>query len=227
MDIKERKILLVDDEENILKLVEKTLKSFGFSNIFLARSKSEAMDIFYSNDIEMAVLDIILPDATGFDIIKEIRKTSNIPVLFLSAISDIEKQYDGFSLGADDYIVKPFDSKELFFRISAILNRSYPSFENVKLDFCQIDFQRALIIRDGKEVQLTAKEFNILKLLYENKNNIVTIDTILSRVWGDEYFGYENTLMAHISKIRSKIEKDSSKPKNLITIKGLGYKLKV
>ena len=227
MNITDRKILLVDDDEDILNLIESILKKFGFSNIVKALNQREALKILSELNIEMAILDIILPDGSGFEIIEKIRKYSNIPVLFLSAISDIEKQYDGFYLGADDYIVKPFKEKELILRTRAILTRAYPESKTVKLIGSTIDFDNASVSKDGEEILLTAKEYNILYLLYQNKNRIVTIDGILSAVWGDDYFGYENTLMAHISKIRQKIEINPSKPKNLITYKSLGYKLRV
>lgn len=175
----------------------------------------------------MAILDIMLPDGSGFEVLREIRKTSAMPVLFLSAVSDIEKQYQGFELGADDYIVKPFRPKELELRLLSILKRSYPPQDDVvQLDSCQIDFERAAILKEDQEIPLTAKEYSLLKVLYNHKNKIVTFDQLLSKVWGDNYQGYENTLMAHIRKVRQKIEANPSKPVHLITIKGLGYQLR-
>lgn len=227
MKILNRNLLIVDDDKYILSLIKDLLKSEGFTEIYIAKNKSEALEIFDKNKIEMAILDIILPDGNGFEIIEHIRKSSAIPVLFLSAITDMEKQYNSFYLGGDDYIVKPFKGKDLILRTKAILNRTYPEEKIIKLENSCIDFDKALVIKNNKEIQLTAKEYNILYLLYKNKNNIVTIDGILSAVWGEDFFGYENTLMAHIRKIRQKIEKDPSNPESLITFKGLGYKLKV
>lgn len=223
-----RKILIVDDNVEILSMVTTFLFESGFTNIDSAKSAHEALDLLLMNTYDFAILDIMLPDGSGFDILKNIRKYSNIPVLFLSAISDIESQYKGFEMGADDYIVKPFQLRDLQLRIHSILNRCYPQSKSiVELENCKIDFNKAVIIKNDCELQLTAKEYSILEVLYENRNKIITIESILFKVWGQENIGYDNSLMAHIRKIRQKIEDNPSKPKNLITIKGLGYKLKV
>lgn len=228
MDILNRKLLIVDDEEQILKVIERILKTEGFKNLYFAKNKSYAIEKFKTIKPHMVLLDIMLPDGNGFEIIYEIRKTSSIPILFLSALDDMENQYQGFHLGADDYMVKPFLAKELVLRIKAILNRTYGIHtENINLKHSKIDFERAVVIKNNMEYELTAKEFNILKILYDNKNKIVTIDGILDAVWGEDSFGYENSLMAHIRKIREKIEDNPSKPESLVTYKGLGYKLKV
>ncbi|RVU55554.1 response regulator transcription factor [Anaerosphaera multitolerans] len=228
MEILNKKILIVDDEVQILNLIEDTLRAEGFQNLYFAKNKTNAIEEFKQHQPHMAILDILLPDGSGFEIINYIRKTSNIPVLFLSALADMENQYEGFNLGADDYMVKPFLAKELVLRIKAILNRTYGTDRKIlNLEDSKIDFEKAIVIKEGVEFELTAKEYKILRLLYENKNKIVTIDGILNSVWGEEYFGYENSLMAHIRKIREKIEKNPSKPKSLVTYKGLGYKLRV
>lgn len=228
MDIKDRTILILDDNLEILQVIKESLAIAGFSHLVTVSSQSAALEVLAAEKIDLAILDIMLPDGSGFEVLKEIRKQSDMPVLFLSAVSDIEKQYQGFELGADDYIVKPFRPKELELRILSILRRVYPSSASVlQLKNSQIDFERALVLKDGQEIALTAKEFHILKTLYDNKNKIVTLDTLLTQVWGDSYMGYDNTLMAHIRKIRQKIEKDPSNPVNLITIKGLGYQLRV
>ncbi|MFC3932300.1 response regulator transcription factor [Streptococcus dentapri] len=228
MKEKDRKLLILDDNPEILDMVTESLSIVGFSHLKRAASKKEALELLEKKAFDLAILDIMLPDGSGFEVLREIRKTSNMPVLFLSAISDIEKQYQGFELGADDYIVKPFRPKELELRILSILKRSYPEQDElVRLSACQIDFESAAILKDGEEISLTAKEYSLLKVLYDNKNKIVTFDQLLSKVWGDNYLGYENTLMAHIRKVRQKIEANPSKPTHLITVKGLGYQLRV
>lgn len=221
-------LLVVDDNMEILTMITESLEIAGFTQITVASSQKQAFALLQKNSFDMAILDIMLPDGSGFEVLKAIRQTSQMPALFLSAISDIEKQYQGFELGADDYIVKPFRPKELELRLLSILRRTYPSPENiVQLEGSQIDFTRALVLKADREVSLTAKEYSILKILYDNKNKIVTFDVLLSKVWGEYYQGYENTLMAHIRKIRQKIENRPSQPENLITIKGLGYQLRV
>lgn len=228
MKEKERKLLILDDNPEILDMITESLSIAGFSHLTRAASKKEALELLEREAFDLAILDIMLPDGSGFEVLREIRKNSNMPVLFLSAVSDIEKQYQGFELGADDYIVKPFRPKELELRLLSILKRSYPPQDDVvQLDSCQIDFERAAILKEDQEIPLTAKEYSLLKVLYDYKNKIVTFDQLLSKVWGDNYQGYENTLMAHIRKVRQKIEANPSKPVHLITIKGLGYQLRV
>ncbi|MGT2908130.1 response regulator transcription factor [Streptococcus dentiloxodontae] len=228
MNEKNRKLLILDDNPEILDMVTESLSIAGFSHLTRAASKKEALELLEKEAFDLAILDIMLPDGSGFEVLREIRKTSTMPVLFLSAVSDIEKQYQGFELGADDYIVKPFRPKELELRLLSILKRSYPpQDELVRLSACQIDFERAAILKESQEIPLTAKEYSLLKVLYDHKNKIVTFDQLLSKVWGDNYQGYENTLMAHIRKVRQKIEANPSKPVHLITIKGLGYQLRV
>ncbi|MCI7677936.1 MAG: response regulator transcription factor [Streptococcus orisratti] len=228
MKEKERKLLILDDNPEILDMITESLSITGFSHLTRAASKKEALELLEREAFDLAILDIMLPDGSGFEVLREIRKNSNMPVLFLSAVSDIEKQYQGFELGADDYIVKPFRPKELELRLLSILKRSYPPQDDVvQLDSCQIDFERAAILKEDQEIPLTAKEYSLLKVLYDHKNKIVTFDQLLSKVWGDNYQGYENTLMAHIRKVRQKIEANPSKPVHLITIKRLGYQLRV
>ena len=228
MNYKEKKILILDDNPEILEIVQESLSIAGFSNLTSVQSHKESLEQFEEKSVVLVILDIMLPEGSGFEVLKGIRKTSMVPVLFLSAISDIEKQYQGFELGADDYIIKPFRPRDLELRILSILKRAYPEKEDtLVLHACQVYFSQALITKGKLESQLTAKEYSILKVLYDNKNRIVTFDQLLEKVWGLQYQGYDNTLMAHIRKIRQKIEANPSKPESLITVKGLGYKLKV
>lgn len=224
--LKNKRILLVDDEQELLNMVVSILKDDGFSNIKTAMSVSEALIAAQSFKPQLAVLDVMLPDGDGFSLMSELKKCGDFPILFLTAKGEDEDKFNGFGLGADDYIVKPFLPKELIFRITAILRRTYKD-ENplVKLSGSEIDFERAEVIKDGAHIQLTAKEFELLSALYRNAGRIVTIDALCEAAWGDNPFGYENSLMAHIRRIREKIEKDPSHPVSLVTIKGLGYKL--
>lgn len=175
---------------------------------------------------ELAVLDVMLPDGSGFDLMERLRKGGDYPILFLTARGEEDDKFKGFGLGADDYIIKPFLPKELLFRVMAILRRSYRD-ENplVYLHDSQIDFSRAEVIKNGEHISLTAKEFDLLSALYRNAGRIVTIDALCEAAWGNNPFGYENSLMAHIRRIREKIEQNPSRPVSLVTVKGLGYKL--
>lgn len=224
--LKNKRILLVDDEQALLDMVVSILKSEGFTNILTAKNKKEALSLAAASQPELAILDVMLPDGNGFQLMEQLRENGEYPILFLTARGEDEDKFKGFGLGADDYVVKPFLPKELIFRIIAILRRSYKD-ENplVKLHNSEIDFERAEVIKDGEHIPLTAKEHDILSALYRNAGRIVTIDALCEAAWGDNPFGYENSLMAHIRRIREKIEVNPSRPASLITVKGLGYKL--
>lgn len=224
--LKQKRILLVDDEAELLHMVETILKKDGYTQIRTAGSVSEAWALYEEWKPEFAVLDVMLPDGDGFSLLSRIREKSDIPVLFLTARGEDEDRFKGWDMGADDYIVKPFMPRELTSRLLAILRRSYKS-ENplAVLSGSRVDFERAEVIRDGVHIPLTAKEYDILSALYRNAGRIVTIDQLCEAAWGDNPFGYENSLMAHIRRIREKIEENPSKPVSLITVKGLGYKL--
>lgn len=223
-----KRILLVDDERELLDMVSSILTEYGFDHIRTASTRKEALETAQSFLPELAILDVMLPDGNGFDLFSQFRQNGDYPVLFLTARGEDDDKFRGFGLGADDYLVKPFLPKELLFRIMAILRRSYKG-ENplVKLHGSQIDFSRAEVIKDGEHIPLTAKEHDLLSALYRNAGRIVTIDALCEAAWGDNPFGYENSLMAHIRRIREKIEQSPSQPVSLVTIKGLGYKLNV
>lgn len=226
--LKRKKILLVDDEEKILEMVSSFFVQEGFENIKSASSVSEGLCLAKEWNPDFAVLDVMLPDGDGFLLLKKMREFTDIPVLFLTARGEDEDRLRGLGIGADDYIVKPFLPKELILRAENILRRYYKH-ENptVRLAESVIDFERAEVEKDGKIYPLTAKEFELLQALYRNSGRIVTIDQLCEAVWGENPYGYENSLMAHIRRIREKIEKSPSKPVSLITVKGLGYKLVV
>lgn len=224
--LKRKKILLVDDEPELLNMVTSILENEGYTNIKTASTASEAIDACKNFKPELAVLDVMLPDGNGFDLLRKLKRISDFPVLFLTARGEDEDKWTGFGRGADDYMVKPFLPKELTFRIMAILRRSYKNDAPlVILAESEIDFDRAEVRKAGDVLPLTAKEYEILSSLYRNAGKIVTIDTLCEAAWGDNPYGYENSLMAHIRRIREKIEADPSHPVSLVTIKGLGYKL--
>lgn len=224
--LKQKRILLVDDEQELTDMVVSILNEDGFQNIQTAKTVREAVLISKTNEPELAILDVMLPDGNGFDLMEQLKSSSDYPVLFLTARGEDEDKFRGFGLGADDYMVKPFLPKELLYRVNAILRRCYKN-ENplVKLSNSEIDFDRAEVIKNGEHIPLTAKEHDILSALYRNAGRIVTIDALCEAAWGDNPFGYENSLMAHIRRIREKIEVNPSQPTSLITMKGLGYKL--
>jgi len=224
--LKQKRILLVDDEAEILNMVSSILKEDGFTEIRRAGTAKEAVRLAETFRPEMVILDVMLPDGSGFDLIGKLKMSADYPVLFLTALGEDEDKFRGFGLGADDYMVKPFLPRELTYRVNAILKRSYKG-ENprVKLRDSEIDFDRAEVRKGEEWISLTAKEYVILQVLCRNAGRIVTIDSLCEAAWGDNPFGYENSLMAHICRIREKIEADPSRPAALMTVKGLGYKL--
>ena len=221
-----KRILLVDDEQELLDMVLSILTEYGFNNIQAAKSVKEAIAEEERNRPELAILDVMLPDGNGFDLMEQLKRSGDYPILFLTARGEDDDKFKGFGLGADDYIVKPFLPKELLFRVMAILRRSYKGESPiVQLKNSQIDFSRAEVIKNDEHIPLTAKEHDLLSALYRSAGRIVTIDALCEAAWGDNPFGYENSLMAHIRRIREKIELNPSQPVSLVTIKGLGYKL--
>lgn len=221
-----KKILLVDDEPELLKMVETILKDDGFEHIVTALTVTDGVAVAREQKPELAVLDVMLPDGDGFSLMQQIRSFTDMPVIFLTARDEAPDKLAGLGLGADDYIVKPFLPQEFLLRVYAVLRRCYKvDAPLLTLESCTIDFSRAEINRDGKTFPLTAMEHKLLETLAKNEGRIVTVDVLCEALWGENPFGYENSLNAHIRRIREKIETDPSKPVSLITIKGLGYKL--
>ena len=199
-----------------------------YTRLRTAGTMAEALAICQEWKPDFAVLDVMLPDGDGISLLEKMRKFTEIPVLFLTALGEDEDRLKGLLAGADDYLVKPFLPQELLLRTAAILRRTYKEETPlVTLSGSQIDFSRAEVIKGKEQILLTAKEYEILQALYRNAGRIVTIDQLCEAAWGENPFGYENSLMAHIRRIREKIELTPSKPVSLITVKGLGYKLLV
>ncbi|NFN19606.1 MULTISPECIES: response regulator transcription factor [unclassified Clostridium] len=231
------KILIVDDEIEILKLLETVLKKEGFNNVYTAKTLKEGLAEFNRVKPELVILDIMLPDGDGYEICKDIRSKSNVPILFLSAKTEELDKILGFAIGGDDYITKPFSPKEVAFRVKAHLRRVNYNNENlnennteekiIKFGPYVLNESRAELIKNGKTIELTAKELKILSLLAHNQNQIISKEKLWDKVWGEDYFGFDNTIMVHIRKLREKIEDDSSNPKYILTVRGLGYKLSV
>lgn len=237
-------ILLVDDNGQLTRMVKDILKREGFVHIETASGCQECRERCGAHMPDFIILDIGLPDGDGFSLMNEIRAHSNVPVLFLSARDEDSDRLLGLGLGADDYMTKPFLPRELVLRISAILKRTYfppgvvrekPQ-EVVAVGSRIVDLGEGVVRcmspgpGEGKEGRpeirrLTAKEIMILKKLNENRGKIVTFDALSQALWGDFYYGYENSLMVHIRRLREKIEENPSQPRYLTTARGLGYKL--
>ncbi|KNZ40176.1 response regulator transcription factor [Acetobacterium bakii] len=228
----ESKLLVVDDEPEILIMVKKILNQAGYFQVVTAENCQQARDFFDSEKPQCVILDVMLPDGDGFSLMQELRRKANVPMLFLSARDEDENRLLGLGLGADDYITKPFLPRELVLRLSGILRRVYQPMllqpnreECLILGAVTINFNSGIVKTGAGEKTLTAKEHALLKKLWENQGNIVTADSLCRSAWDDDLYGYENTLMVHIRRLREKIEADPSKPQYLLTIRGMGYKL--
>lgn len=225
--INSKKIMLADDEPDLLRMLTEILKDSGFHDIITSTSISESIILAKNEKPDLAILDIMFSDGDGFTLLQKLRTFTDIPIIFLTAKDDAIDKISGLGLGADDYITKPFMPQEFLLRVYAILRRCYKVDDNsiINLEGCMVDFSRAEVNKNGVTIPLTSKEYTLLNVLYRNEGKIVSIDAICEALWGDNPFGYENSLNTHIRRIREKIEINPSKPVSLITIKGLGYKL--
>lgn len=227
----DKRILIVDDETEIRELLKIYLNNHGYRT-FEASNGLEALSIFYDNDIDLILVDIMMPKVDGIEFVKRIRKDCVIPIIFLSAKSeDIDKIF-GLQIGADDYIAKPFNSLEVVSRVQALLRRvekySAASESNeekiIEIGDIKLDTISCILYKSGDIKEITSYEYKILSMFMKNPGRVYTKAQIYEKAWGEDYIGDENIVMVYISKIRDKIEDNSKKPKYLTTIRGLGYR---
>ncbi|PJI07511.1 MULTISPECIES: response regulator transcription factor [Clostridium] len=226
------KILIIEDDEAINTMISKALSKEGF-DIKNAFDGEEALNVWHNDDFKLIILDLMLPKINGTEILRRIRQKSTIPILILSAKAEESDKIIGLGLGADDYLVKPFSVAELIARVKAQLRRFmyYDSNDsNEKASILEhgnlkLNLENYTLIKNDKTIDLRPKEFEILKLLFENPNKVFTKAQIFSSVWGEEYMGDDNTVMVHIKRLRNKIEDDNSTSKYIETVWGIGYRL--
>lgn len=224
------KILFADDDKNICELARLYLEKEGFT-VILANDGRQALHAFSRENPNMVILDIMMPYYDGYQVCKEIRKDSQVPIIFLTAKGEVFDKVLGLELGADDYMVKPFDVKELIARIKAVLRRFEPEKESEKTDEVTYDnitinLSNYQLIIDGQVYEIPPKELELLFFLASNPNKVFTRDQLLSSVWGYDYFGDSRTVDVHIKRIREKIE-GKGKNWSLKTVWGVGYKFEV
>ena len=225
-------ILVVDDDKEIANAIEIYLSREGY-NIIKAFDGEEAIEKVNTNEIHLIILDVMMPKKDGLQTLEEIRKSKTIPVIMLSAKSEDYDKISGLDLGADDYITKPFNPLELIARVKSNIRR-YVDFGNMnkkkesnilKSGDLSIDDDSKRVVVDGKEIKLTATEYNILKFLLKNKGKVFSISQIYENVWNEESYGAENIIAVHIRHIREKIEINPKEPKYLKVMWGIGYKI--
>ncbi|MEJ8552798.1 response regulator transcription factor [Tepidibacter sp. Z1-5] len=222
-------ILIVEDEEDIRNLLSVNLSNQGY-NIIEASNGIEALELFYKNDIDLIIIDVMMPIMDGFKTVSKIRTTSKVPIIFLTARDDETDKILGFGLGADDYVVKPFSIVEVISRVQAHLRRYIEyginnSNKVITNGSISIDTENYIARKNNIDIDLNPKELKILSLFMENVGRIYTKKQIYENVWEDIYHGDDNTIMVHISHIREKIEDDPKKPKYIKTIRGIGYRM--
>ena len=224
------RIFIVEDEHRIARFLQIELEHEGFETE-TEENGTRAYERIMQGNFDLVLLDVMLPDGDGFTLCEYLRSLSAgapLPVMFLTAKNETEDRLAGLRTGADDYIPKPFSPQELVLRVCAVLRRCYPAQpDTLQLAACTLDLSNAEAIRpNGERVSLTVKERDILTALARNANRIVTSEALCDAAWGDS-FGYGQSLMTHVRRIREKIEADPSHPASLVTAKGLGYKLVV
>ncbi len=223
------KILIADDEPEILSLLEKALKLEGFNNVIKAQNGTDAVSLCKTEAPDAVILDIMMPGMDGYEVCKKIREFSIAPILFLSSKNDEVDKILGLAVGGDDYVTKPFSPKEVVYRIKAQLRRvSYgkaSASDPIRVGRLVIDPDKCEVSIDGMTIGLTAREYELLKTMAENKGRVLSRERLYETVWGETGFGYDNTVMVHIRHLREKIESDPNDPKYIITLKGLGYKV--
>ncbi|WP_146341354.1 response regulator transcription factor [Nesterenkonia sp. NBAIMH1] len=221
------RILIVEDEESFSDALSYTLEKEGYDAL-VAADGLEAVDLFDREGADLVLLDLQLPGQPGTEVCRQIRLRSNVPVIMLTAKdSEIDKVV-GLELGADDYVTKPYSSRELLARVRAVLRRNVePEFEDsstISAGPVRMDIERHIVELAGRKVSLPLKEFELLEILIRNAGRVLTRGQIIDRVWGSDYVGDTKTLDVHVKRLRSKIESDPAKPRLLVTVRGLGYK---
>ncbi|NLY30732.1 MAG: response regulator transcription factor [Firmicutes bacterium] len=222
------KILVVDDEQSIVELIKFNLEKEDWQ-VVTAYDGDEALDVFRRENPDLVLLDIMLPIMDGWQVCKELRETSSVPIIMLTAKGDEPDKIKGLEIGADDYVTKPFSPKELVARVRAALRRastaSPPSQHVVTLQGLRIDIDRHQVTLDDEPLVLTPKEFDLLLLLVQNKGKVLTRDMLLEKVWGYDYGGETRTVDVHIRRLRQKMGEDPSRPRYIHTVHGVGYKV--
>ncbi len=227
-DIHEARVLVVEDDPTLLGQLAELLEREGYRSVHGAGTVADALLTVATWQPQLLLLDVMLPDGNGFDLLRRVRETSDAPALFLSARDEDASRLRGLGLGADDYVAKPFLPAELLLRLAAVLRRSYnlpDALPAIVLGEVEVDLATGEVRRLGAvESTLTAKEHALVKRLNESRGSIVTTDELCRSVYGDE-FGYANALAILVRRLREKVEGDPSHPRWVVTVRGLGYRL--
>jgi two-component system response regulator RegX3 len=220
------RLLMIEDEESLGEALAYQLRREGY-DVKRETDGQRGLESFKRDGADLVLLDLMLPSKSGEDICKEIRRTSTVPIIMLTARDSEVDKVLGLELGADDYVTKPFSTRELVARIRAVMRRSGPEAmpgTTLEAGGIRLDPERFEVWVRGTAVHLPRKEFELLEILMENEGRVLTRETLIDRVWGSDYYGDTRTLDVHIKRLRGKCEEDPHSPQHLLTVRGLGYK---
>ncbi len=223
------RVLVVEDEESFSEAIAFMLGKEGFA-VTIAETGTKALEVFEKQGADLILLDLMLPGMSGTEVCRTIRQKSNVPIIMVTAKADEVDKIVGLEIGADDYVTKPFSSRELVARIRAVLRRHVDVFEEtvdtgvLTVGPVSMDIERHIVTVRGEKIALPLKEFDLLELLMRNSGRVLTRGQIIDRIWGSNYVGDTKTLDVHIKRLRSKVEADPAEPVHLLTVRGLGYK---
>ena len=224
------KVLVVEDEVSMREALVFLLRSEGYV-VVEAEDGEQAVKVFAAGGADLVLLDLMLPKLSGKEVCKALRSQSDVPVIMLTAKDTEIDKVIGFEIGADDYVTKPYSKNELLARMKAVLRRNGGPKEAIdgilEAGPVRMDIDRHIVYFKGEKVSMPLKEFELLELLLENKNRVLTRGQIIDQVWGSNYYGDTKTLDVHVKRLRSKIEEDPARPRHLLTVRGLGYKFEV
>ena len=227
MAMAKRKILLVEDESSIAEPLARALEREGF-DVAVADTAAGAVEAFRSRRPDLVLLDVMLPDGDGRDVLRELRQVSRVPVVMLTARGEEMDRVLGLELGADDYVTKPFSAAELVARIRAVLRRAADQTDAgdsvLEVADVVLDLDKRLVTRGGEQVDLTVKEFDLLRILLESAGKVVRRDQLITDVWDTNWFGSTKTLDVHVSSLRRKLGDDPSDPRYIHTVRGIGFR---
>ncbi|MFS1512264.1 response regulator transcription factor [Chengkuizengella sp. SCS-71B] len=227
----ENTILVADDETNITDVCSRYLEREGY-HVITVNDGEAALEMWKKESLDLIILDLMMPGKTGWQVCEEIRNQDDIPIIMLTARAEEMDRVMGLTMGADDYLTKPFSPRELVLRVKGILRRQQravvqPSSKPdiIKFSGLEIDVKRRSVTVNGKPIELTYKEFEVLLLLSSHPNQVFSRDQLLNKVWNSDYEGDMNTVTVHVRRLREKIEPEASKPKYIKTVWGIGYKI--
>lgn len=222
-----KKILVIEDDERVSDIIKAYLEREGY-NVYLTAKGLEGIEIARKNDVNLIILDLMLPDISGEEVCKIIRQSSDVHIFMLTAKSSLTEKIEGLNIGADEYLVKPFSPRELTARVNALFRRFGKDKEQSDSIYddgnLEINYEKRIVKVKGKEISLTPNEFNILYFLVVNKGNVLSREQIIDKIFGFDFTGYDRTIDVHIKNVRKKIEEDTKNPKYIITVTKAGYK---